>query len=76
MDDQLDNVAGGITYRASMKPNTTSQTLPQMKPEDMPLNKLMNGGNAGQQPEGKIFIDGQTGQTLKSSDLKTYGALI
>ena len=44
--------------------------------KDMPLNKLMNGGNAGQQPEGKIFIDGQTGQTLKSSDLKTYGALI
>jgi hypothetical protein len=44
--------------------------------EDMPLNKLMNGGNAGQQPEGKIFVDGQTGQTLKSSDLKTYGALI
>ena len=58
-----------------MEPNTTLQTLPQMKPEDMPLNKLMNGGNVGQQPADNILIDGQTGQQLKSSELKTYGAL-
>ena len=44
-DDQLDNVAGGIgrdvgrvnkSYQVSMEPNTTPQTLPQMKQEDMP----------------------------------------
>jgi hypothetical protein len=52
--------------------NTTPQTLPQMKQEDMPLHKLMNGGNDSRQPADKILLDGQT---LKSSELKTYGAL-
>lgn len=79
-DDQLDNVAGGIgrdvgrvnkSYQVSMEPNTTPQTLPQMKQEDMPLHKLMNGSNDSRQPVDKILLDGQT---LKSSELKTYSA--
>ena len=54
-----------------ISPLNPPQTLPQMKQEDMPLHKLMNGSNDSRQPVDKILLDGQT---LKSSELKTYSA--
>jgi hypothetical protein len=64
--------SNGVEENGRCKMNTTPQTLPQMKQEDMPLHKLMNGSNDSRQPVDKILLDGQT---LKSSELKTYGAL-